>query len=744
MDANEAQHRGRKLFDFINSQKGSIGEINYSPAACATLMAISPTLDTFMANVKATNGSTWWVNLTEEDYDLFGSWFCGALDNPDVEVSPEMESLLGKPEQKPDVFTRALEKSRKLNDKAMELAKFAQLTTELTHLNLTYESWRFAIEGGDAGDFLRRAEAEFGMPIGNWAVQELNKWWTRNMYTAPAVANKPSTPAKPEIQYSAVATRGLPYDIELRPMLLTVPKVDVGIEPDVSMLNPEQRAAFDTVMAVLRGEVEEEHALLTGPAGTGKTFVTQKIIHRLLNKNPGLKIAMVAPTHKAVQVSRSMSPFANNQKEYDWDKKNKDNISRTTVSYLTVHSLLELVPTCNASTGWVEVFLPRKGIKEGEEKIRQFDIIFCDEVGMCDGGDKGLLTKMLGWKEVVTFVFIGDQAQLDPVNSSGIQSPIFIPRFRKDHGIAHAALETVMRQALDSPVLELATQVRGRLGYPRRSKASASGQLAFIPVDLSKNVLVRDRARVAGELAELDDLIWGLFGSRDFDDNSDFAKILSYNVDRTEVWNNRVRRVLHERRGGTAIQARVECGDKLILNGPWLEYDEEGNRVVKYPNFTELSVDRTELTTQTLPTPDGRASEWRCYQCKVRAVDVNTGVETEGEIRILHGDDRNDFATYLHNWKEYKAAVYNSGDKQLIADATRREADVRTHFANFGYNFALTVHRAQGSSFQYVLLDESNIRQMLHTGKELDYHPVMYVGVSRARYCLVMMGKGEG
>jgi len=594
MDANEAQHRGRKLFDFINSQKGGIGKINYSPAACATLMAISPTLDTFMANVKATNGSTWWVNLTEEDYDLFGSWFCGGEGNLYEEVSPEMESLLG-------------------NSK---------------------------------------------------------------------------TKTSPEIQYSAVATRGLPYDIELRPMLLTVPKVDVGIEPDVAMLNTEQRAAFDTVMAVLRGEVEEEHALLTGPAGTGKTFVTQKIIHRLLNKNPGLKIAMVAPTHKAVQVSRSMSPFANNQKEYDWDKKNKDNISRTTVSYLTVHSLLELVPTCNASTGWVEVFLPRKGIKEGEEKIRQFDIIFCDEVGMCDGGDKGLLTKMLGWKEVVTFVFIGDQAQLDPVNSSGIQSPIFIPRFRKDHGIAHAALETVMRQALDSPVLELATQVRGRLGYPRRSKASASGQLAFIPVDLSKNVLVRDRARVAGELAELDDLIWGLFGSRDFDDNSDFAKILSYNVDRTELWNNRVRKVLHERRGGTTVQARVEVGDKLILNGPWLEYDEEGNRVVKYPNFTELSVDHTELTTQTLPTPDGRASEWRCYQCRVRAVDVNTGVETEGEIRILHGDDRNDFATYLQNWKEYKAAVYNSGDKQLIADATRREADVRTHFANFGYNLA--------------------------------------------------------
>ena len=579
-------------------------------------------------------------------------------------------------------------------------------------------------------------------------LDEFRQWWRegRSKIESELYFDSPSAP-QPKNHNTTIPdvirpTGEPPFNLELRPMVLRVDRVDVTTEPDVSMFNPEQQHVYDTVLGVLRGETEYDHVLITGPAGTGKTFVTQKIIHRLLNKNPDLRIAMAAPTHKAVSVSRNMSPFQNNQKEYQWEEKDRKQMQATTVNYVTVHKILGLIPQRNEKTGWEEKFLPNPKLKPDEIPILAFDVVFVDEAGMLDGGEDGLLTKLMKHKGKVLFVFIGDEAQIEPVESAGVKSPVFIHKYRERERMAHVALKTVMRQALDNPVLALATSVRETGEYARQNSQSESGRVLFVPRNNAKAIAKRDMEQAKAWENDVDELIWHVFGSEHFEINSDYAKILAYNVDEVESWNTKVRQVLHDRRGGTEKLKRIEKGDKLILGGPYMEYGDDDQKQVKYPNFTELSVFGYHETTQHLPTPMGGSFELRCYVCSVIWVDPNTGQEDEGELRVLHEDEQDAYKRLVDQWYAYCDVVRKGMDKRTIADAYRKKSDVETHFAKFGYNFALTVHRSQGSSFQFTLLAEGNIRQMKYKPMlSMQYKSIMYVAASRARYCCIMIGK---
>jgi tRNA(Met) C34 N-acetyltransferase TmcA len=65
-------------------------------------------------------------------------------------------------------------------------------------------------------------------------------------------------------------------------------------------LTPAQALAYDQLLPFLEGRHEACLAVLEGYAGTGKTF----LVARLLGALTGLKIAVAAPTNKAVRVLR--------------------------------------------------------------------------------------------------------------------------------------------------------------------------------------------------------------------------------------------------------------------------------------------------------------------------------------------------------------------------------------------------------------------------------------------------------
>ncbi|MRW41151.1 AAA family ATPase, partial [Staphylococcus aureus] len=159
-------------------------------------------------------------------------------------------------------------------------------------------------------------------------------------------------------------------------------------------LSEQQKEAFDLAIAWFKDP--DSPFVLRGYAGTGKSFCAQRIIKALQSHG---KIAICAPTHKAVHVLRRMA------QEYDLQN----------VHITTLHSLLHVMPGEYDAEG-------RQRLKANEWSrepfFSDFGLVVIDESSMIDSE----LLALIEEKETPT-LFMGDPAQLPPINEP--ESPVF-------------------------------------------------------------------------------------------------------------------------------------------------------------------------------------------------------------------------------------------------------------------------------------------------------------------------------
>ncbi len=186
--------------------------------------------------------------------------------------------------------------------------------------------------------------------------------------------------------------------------------------------------------AVLDAFAHSPMVLLTGHAGAGKTWLISKLVQqwqflpspRSTWVESPHSVCVSAPTHKALQNLR-------------------DKISGS-VDFATVHSLLGLRLTedddglefCESS---------------GSSRLADYAMIVIDEVSMLD---QFMLDRLRSLRGSTKILFVGDPAQLPPVNQPA--SPVFLQMIPTVH------LDGVVRQQHDSPILSLATAIRKSIG----------------------------------------------------------------------------------------------------------------------------------------------------------------------------------------------------------------------------------------------------------------------------------------
>lgn len=192
----------------------------------------------------------------------------------------------------------------------------------------------------------------------------------------------------------------------------------------------EQQAAIDGLVSFARGGSGGNFAALLGSAGTGKTFIT-RLVRQVLTA-AGFSVGLAAPTHKACQVLADACGVKKDE----------------TTTFASLLALRE------------------KKVKDQVEFVRdwrrkpridEYDIWLCDEASMLEPQMLEMIQKEADlWDR---FVFIGDPAQLPPVNY-GKASPALRadPRFE---------LSTVMRH--DGAVLDAATAIRQTTGNTWRT-----------------------------------------------------------------------------------------------------------------------------------------------------------------------------------------------------------------------------------------------------------------------------------
>ena len=175
---------------------------------------------------------------------------------------------------------------------------------------------------------------------------------------------------------------------------------------------------------------EDIMMILSGSAGVGKTFMTAKIIHEVLNFSNDITIT--APTHKAVAVVNRM--IINNQ------------INNPFVKIQTLHSFLKVKLKTNYKTG-IREFV----IDENDNEACVTDVLIVDESSMIGEDLFSYIEEAVYDERIKTVLFVGDLYQLPPVNSKN--STVFnLPK--------HYELTEIVRQSENSYIINIASKIR--------------------------------------------------------------------------------------------------------------------------------------------------------------------------------------------------------------------------------------------------------------------------------------------
>lgn len=168
---------------------------------------------------------------------------------------------------------------------------------------------------------------------------------------------------------------------------------------------------------------------MAGYAGTGKTTVISKAAQRILDEDPEKRILFCAPTGKAAQVMKSKLAFL-----------------RYGCTVGTIHSAIYTIDTTKKNGPREELVFKKKS-----QKVLPYDLIIVDEASMLT---EKVFNDLLSYS--IPVIFVGDPGQLPPVEGKPVD-------------ILHTTpfvLTEVMRQALENPIVQWATDVRGGGALP--------------------------------------------------------------------------------------------------------------------------------------------------------------------------------------------------------------------------------------------------------------------------------------
>ena len=279
------------------------------------------------------------------------------------------------------------------------------------------------------------------------------------------------------------------------------------------------------------------------------------------------------------------------------------------------------------------------------------------------------------------WLFVGDPAQLPPVQEEA--SPVFDRE--------GPTLEEIVRQAQGNPILELAWRVRSGAPYLQAPVYANDQGVAF--------------TRRAGAFLES---ALRAFRSEAFQADGAKARVLAYRNAVVRAYNRRIRAALH----GQAAP-RFVAGEWLFARDTWYH---EG--VPYLINSEELQVKATAVEEETCR----ETGTWKVWVLTVRA----PGDGRPRYLRVLHEDEQPHYERRLAELKG--AALEEKGDWAPYYALKER-------FAQVDYAYAMTVHKAQGSTFETAFVDHRDLAACRGTERQA----LVYVAVTRPSERLALL-----
>ncbi|HEY9664183.1 MAG TPA: AAA family ATPase, partial [Allocoleopsis sp.] len=330
-----------------------------------------------------------------------------------------------------------------------------------------------------------------------------------------------------------------------------------------------------------------------------------------------------------------------------------------------------------------------------ENSILDVNVLIIDEVSMLD--DK-LFTEIYNYyRKEVKIILMGDPAQIPPVAKDNC-----IP-FRKDlalrYNFREAVIKQIMRQANGNPILEASLKLRQNITDPvplPDLKTSVNGEGNGIIVVNLKDPNIKDQTR---------SLLQQYFHCPLFKNNADYAKVIAWRNKTVDYFNKMIREIIF----GTDAPA-IMPGEKLVVGKPVMK-ESDHRTVIALTTSEELEVCDVQLTTKRV---DGKS--YPVYSCVVEYVSIGGGLKRE-RIDILRDEGTTLYQAQLAELKRNAIAAQGKNS------TWHRYYDFMRQFAEVSYNYAITAHRAQGSTYGNVFLIEDDID---HNSKIVERNRIKY------------------
>lgn len=419
---------------------------------------------------------------------------------------------------------------------------------------------------------------------------------------------------------------------------------------DTSMFTEGQKVSYSSLKSFVSDN--GKYFIVSGAAGTGKTFIISKFIESYLFDNASKKICVTAPTNKAVRVLSSMAEY-----------------KHSNISYKTIHSLLGIRMVRKEG---IDVFEQKQ-----QSELNSYELVIIDESSMLDSNLLSIITKDCNTK----VIFVGDSCQLPPVENNQVYSPVFAS------GYEETKLTEIIRQAAKNPIIRLATQTREN-SY---SKDSSFDFVVMNDSDQYIKGVFQYQKKYGSELNEIKKLITHYFTSANFRDNSDFSKVLCFTNKQVDRYNAFIRKIYFDCNDLPLIVA----GEKLVIKTTVKEKGNDENIIFNVNDEVEALSIFDEIL---------KVGHYEIKYYSVLLQDVITG--KEHFVNVVCEESTQTLEKVI---KEI------SGTAKILPkfDPMKKELwskvyEIKDFFTEVGYNYAITVHRSQGSTYTNVFVDTSD------------------------------------
>lgn len=307
-------------------------------------------------------------------------------------------------------------------------------------------------------------------------------------------------------------------------------------------------------------------------------------------------------------------------------------------------------------------------VKANSSQMRYFDALIIDEASMLGEELLGRIFDDFEETKRTSLIFVGDPKQLNPVNEEQSRA------FDIDTGYE---LTEIVRQAEDNPILDATKRLRRMADFD-------FNKLRYTQSPTAETGLFRLRR------SEVPELIEESFLSQNFKEDNDYIRILCWTNAKVNKLNKQIHTLIY---GDTDTPYVV--GERIIAREPIAD------GVVKNSEECEvLSIKSTMLVG------------FACWHLVLR-----TEHKVEVECYVLKEEVEGDYKARLDE-------LAGNKDWQSFYE-------IAETFVSIQHVYAMTCHRSQGSTFDNVIVDASDI---LRNKNKAEMMRMLYVACSRPRY----------